>query len=432
MATTEKVYVGLDIGTTSISATVIGDDKVIKTYNMPSEADIEKGVQNVETITGKLLSLTDTIKSEYTNIAAIGITGQMHGIVYVDESGRAISPLYTWQNDFGDKLYAENETYCEAARRITNISAASGYGLITDYYLRSNRLVPEGAAKLCTIADYAAMVLTGRGSPLIHPTNAASLGFFDINKNAFITDALGKLGTDIKILPVIGNDSSLVGYYDNIPVHIAVGDNQASFIGALGIGEGSLLINVGTGSQVSLVCSDPEEIGEGIEIRPFVGGRYLKCYSALCGGSAYAVIERFFRSFLCAASGSYGEVYDLLAKIAQDHGEKDVPIVETTFSGTRTDPAIRGSITDISTENFTPANLIYGTLYGIADELYTAYQKMDRLESVKKLAASGNCVRKNPLLVQIIAKKFGCEPIISDNAEEAAAGAAKFAKSEIL
>ena len=31
-------------------------------------------------------------------ITSIGITGQMHGILYVDESGRGLSPLYTWQD----------------------------------------------------------------------------------------------------------------------------------------------------------------------------------------------------------------------------------------------------------------------------------------------------------------------------------------------
>ena len=141
------------------------------------------------------------------------------------------------------------------------------------------------------------MKLTGRKSPLIHPTNAASLGFFDIKKGAFITEALDKLGTDTDILPKIGNDFSIVGYYNDIPVHIAIGDNQASFIGTLGTDEGSLLVNVGTGSQVSLVCSEPEAVDEGFEMRPFVGGRYLKCYSALCGGSAYAVIERYMPDY---------------------------------------------------------------------------------------------------------------------------------------
>ena len=53
---------------------------------------------------------------------------------------------------------------------------------------------------------------------------------------------------------------------------------------------------------------------------------------------------------------------------------------------------------------------------------------MDGKNSFKKIAASGNCVRKNPLLVQIIAEKFGKTPVISENTEEAAAGAADFAK----
>ena len=430
MEITEKIYVGLDIGTTSISAAAVGNDKVIKTFNLPSEAGIEKGVQSVDKIINALFSLLKTVENEFKNIAAIGLTGQMHGIMYVDGDGSMLSPLYTWQNDFGDRLYGESETYCEAAKRITGIHTASGYGLITDFYLRKNELVPRGAAKLCTITDYAAMKLTGRKSPLIHPTNAASLGFFDIKKGAFMAEALEKLSTDTDILPDIGNDLSIVGYYNDIPVHIAVGDNQASFIGALGTDEGSLLVNVGTGSQISLVCSEPDTVEEGFEIRPFFGEKYLKCYSALCGGSAYAVIEHFFRSFLTAAAGSTDDLYDVLAHVAEGHDKNCHLKVNTTFSGTRADPDIRGSISGINTENFTPANLIYETLCGIADELYTAYLKMDDKKGFKKLAASGNCVRKNPLLIRIITEKFGMTPAISENTEEAAAGAAKLAKGE--
>ena len=68
----------------------------------------------------------------------------------------------------------------------TGISAASGYGLITHLYNLRNGLVPRDAVSLCTVADYLGMVLTGRKYPLVHVSNAASLGFLTSEKEHFI------------------------------------------------------------------------------------------------------------------------------------------------------------------------------------------------------------------------------------------------------
>ena len=91
--------VGIDIGTTSICAVVI-DEKgtLIKSITKNSEAFINspyewEKIQNVEKITALAESMLDELVDE--NTGAIGVTGQMHGIVYTDEGGNAVSPLYT-------------------------------------------------------------------------------------------------------------------------------------------------------------------------------------------------------------------------------------------------------------------------------------------------------------------------------------------------
>ena len=44
----------------------------------------------------------DVLLEEHGDPACIGITGKMHGMLYVDACGEAVSPLYTWQDGRGN------------------------------------------------------------------------------------------------------------------------------------------------------------------------------------------------------------------------------------------------------------------------------------------------------------------------------------------
>ena len=70
----------------------------------------------------------------------------MHGIVYVDNDGKAVSPLYTWQDNRGNLILNNNITYAEFLTDYSGYNLSTGYGLVTHFYI-----LPEGAVKLCTI-----------------------------------------------------------------------------------------------------------------------------------------------------------------------------------------------------------------------------------------------------------------------------------------
>lgn len=89
---------------------------------------------------------------------------------------------------------------------------------------------------------------------------------------------------------------TFLGEYRGRLVSVAIGDNQASFLGAVYDMENSVLVNIGTGGQIS-VLSDHCLMAENIEARPFVKGRYLLAGSSLCGGRAYAMLEKFFKTY---------------------------------------------------------------------------------------------------------------------------------------
>ena len=438
---------GLDIGTTTISAVVVGmeEREILKAYTIPNGSFIEtdlpwEKIQDPDKIMQKALGLLEEILQEHQDIGVIGLTGQMHGIVYLDENGKHISPLYTWQDGRGnipvEKILSEDpvpeDALSEAGRSICGIleeeygvKAHTGYGLVTHLYNCRNNLVPEGAAKVCTIMDYLGMRLTGRRTPLMHSSNAASLGLYDAKKNGFRADILQKAGADADILPEVTDDFISVGSYKGIPVSAAIGDNQASFLGSVENAADSVLVNMGTGGQIS-VLSDTYFTAKGIEARPFVKGHYLLAGSSLCGGRAYALLEHFFRSYAEAAGITGVDHYSVMGKILDEKNDGEKLKVNTTFSGTREKPEKSGSIKNIGTENFTPKALIGGVLEGMAEELYKMYRKIEKgLAGPKtRMVASGNGIRKNRHLQEVMSEKFGMGLELAKREEEAAYGAA--------
>lgn len=122
--------------------------------------------------------------------------------------------------------------------------------------------------------------------------------------------------------------------------------------------------------------------------------------------------------------------YAVMERLLEDRTEVEKLTVDTRFSGTRTDPERRGKIEDISTENFTPAALIYGVLDGMTEELYDMYHTIAAGTGQKKtkLIASGNGIRKNKWLQKIMSHKFQMALQLAEYEEEAAVGAVRSAE----
>ena len=124
------------------------------------------------------------------------------------------------------------------------------------------------------------------------------------------------------------------------------------------------------------------------------------------------------------ASQSQYEKMEQLARAGQQ--QKDRMKVNTTFNGTRVHPELRGSILNVSEENFTPEGLVYGVLEGMAAELYEMFRVIQEGTGIQAehLIASGNGLRRNPVLQEICSDMFGAVLTLADYREEAACGAA--------
>jgi sedoheptulokinase len=425
--------VGLDIGTTTLSATVLDSESgSVLASRTISHASMLPGpewamLQDPACIRELSIGLVEELCREYSPISAIGFTGQMHGIVYLDSVGEPVSPLYTWQDERCNLKTECGETYAERLTRITGQPVATGYGLATHYYNQLNGLVPGEARKIATIADCVGMWLTGEREPILHASNAASMGLFDIARVAFDEDALCLAGIDREILPRVAFDAVPIGNTrTGTTVSIAIGDNQASFAGSVRTGELGVLVNVGTGGQISVGTPSPI-IAEGCETRPGVEGGYLIVGSSLCGGRAYALLEDFFRETAVWMGAPDRNQYEWMNRAAAEALTcKDPLIVDTAFSGTRQNPCKRGSIANLSLTNFTPGSLCAGILSGIVEELHAYYRAILSVAdgTPRKLVGSGNGIRLNPVLRSLFAETFGMPLVIPEHHEEAAYGAA--------
>lgn len=205
------------------------------------------------------------------------------------------------------------------------------------------------------------------------------------------------------------------------------GDNQASVLGSVEDLANTVLVNIGTGSQVSFGTAHYVEAQGAIELRPYTEGLYLMAGAGLCGGRAYAMLEQFYREAAGAENDSFYELMESQAwDFLETYGKEAAWKVRTTFSGTRNNPRERGSITGIGIENFHPGAMTLGMLDGIVEELYEMYKEMCRITENRAthLTASGNAVRHNALLRTLIETRFRLPLEIPPYQEEAAHGAA--------
>ena len=428
-------FIGIDIGTTSISGVVLNLEKkkvesTCKIKNnswIESKYDWEK-IQDVHSIIKIVNDLLNSFLSKFCNIKGIGITGQMHGILYLDKSGNVLSPLYTWQDNRSKLMSKNNLSYIDRILSETGCKIFSGYGLATHYYNLENKLVPKSTKYISTIADYISMNLCQKKVPVIDYNNAASLGFFDLHKLNFDYSSLDKIGVDYKILPEVVSSGSIIGNFKNIcPVVCSTGDNQASILGSTKNVKESVNVNIGTGGQINVFNDKYVEI-DGIEIRTYFGQGYIQLGATLYGGRAYALLETFFkkttRFFL---NEEINDIYDKMDEVDSIlYGGKDRVKVDTRFEGTRADQSLRGSIKNISMDNFTPEGLIIGFQEGIAEELYYNYKIIENSLNFKpkQLVGAGNGIRKNKLIRFFLEKIFGFPVKLTKYTEETAVGAA--------
>jgi len=451
------MYIGLDIGTTSLSAAVLDIESgaLQAHHSMPNDAGSFPGPGRAELDMERLqrraveclAGLVAKAQVDPAHVRGVGVTGQQHGVAFLAAGSAPMRPAITWQDLRGqESVPGRDESYLqrmmvqaggvEAFRR-TGCLPAAGFLGVTLFWLHENNQLPTPPATVCFIPDAIVAFLTG-APPASDPTLAASSGVFDIVANQWDWALLERLELPRSLFPPPGvagqpvgglrpEIAAAAGLPAGLPVGVALGDNQASFIGSVQDPAHSLLLNVGTGSQIS-ARTDEFHFIPGLENRPFPGGHYLLIGGGLFGGRSYAYLLNFFRQVgeTLFDGASPDDLYTRMTALAAavspgSDGLRCAPF----FTGSRVDPSLRASFTGLSPDNFTPGHFARALLEGMAEGFAHFGEQMAPVIGERSpLVGAGNGVRRNRLLAEILARRFALPLHIPALAEEAAVGAA--------
>ncbi len=451
------MLIGLDIGTTSLSAVALdpATGRQLGHRTVANRAGSSPGSGLAELDLSRLFELTVQCLAGLVAqagltpaaVQGIGVTGQQHGVALIRPGAVPAAPAITWQDlrvqqplpGTGTPVL---ERFIAAAGgreafRNTGCLPAAGFLGPSLYWLALQDALPAPPVTACFIPDAVVSFLTGAAT-VCEPTLAASSGIFDIRANCWESTLLERLNLPARLFPPIGRAGDVVGglrrelaeeigLTPGTAVTIALGDNQASFIGSAQEPARSLLLNVGTGGQIS-ARTDSFHFIPGLENRPFPGGQYLLIGGGLFGGRSYAYLERFFQQVGAQLLDAElpADLYTRMTELATTvPAGSDGLRCEPFFTGSRTDPTLRASFSGLSPDNFTPAHFARALLEGMADGFYAFFGQMKPVVGTRPLlVGAGNGVRQNRLLARILARRFEKPLLIPSHTEEAAVGAA--------
>jgi len=449
---TDEYVCGIDIGTSKVAAVVIEAQtgRSVAAASREHHATVPglapgHDEQDVTKLLSAVFDATRNLpRDALSRVRAVGVTGQMHGVLVVDADARPLTHLVTWQDQRCDTEFLEELTHATGVS-----SLRTGFGAATLAWLKKSDRLPARSRTAATIHDFLVQRLCGLPRPVTDPTDAASWGLFDLTRREWQRGAWVACGIDGDLLPTVVPSGTCVGRVSReaadatglppgIPVAAALGDNQASLVTSLRghRPECVLALTLGTGGQLSAVMprgfEPPPDPEAQFEYRPFPGKRFAAVAAALCGGSAFAWLVDAVRNWteeLGLPVLDMDATYMLLDRLGQsvDGGGLDVV---PRFRGERHAPSERGSIHGITPDNFTPANLARSLATGIVRNLKEMLPAAC-FEGRTLVVGSGNAIRRLSLLRTAARDVLALPLEIPPATEEAATGAALLAKGSI-
>ena len=450
-----SVYIGLDIGTTHITA--LGLDVVsgemLATRSLPNASEITSAADKArgrsewdadEMIRIAWRAICDLVAKlpRPGQVDGIGVCGQMHGMCVVSGQLTPLTPFVGWQDQRGQEQPVPGaSSYVERANELApggDARLATGYMGLSLFWLAENGFAFPVGATATFVSDLAVAWLTSQ--PIVTDvTNAESSGVFRPCDQRWDADLISTLGLPPSLFAPIRRAPSIAGHlrYDlareagltaGIPVGVSVGDNQASFCGSVSDRAASVSLTIGTGGQLSAHTGEHRTDAE-LETRSYLDDGYLLVRAELCGGHAYALWREFFRHVSIALFGIAPppDLYDRMNALAAAAPAGSAGLrCEPTFTGSRSAPSQTGAWTGLTPANLLPGHMTRALLEGLIEIFGQHYRRMVRLGITgrDRLVASGNALRRNELLCQIAGDAFQMPVLIPAHAEEAAYGAA--------
>ena len=369
-------------------------------------------------------------------VKGIGLTGQMHGLVLLDENGMVLRPAILWNDQ---RTGAQCDTIRERLGRerliqITGNDALTGFTAPKIVWVQENEpqiwaktrhiLLPKDYVRYQMTGDYAMDKAGGAGTIL-----------FDLKARTWSPEVLEALNIPAEYLPVTveGPQESgtlsafaadMLGLPQGIPVFGGGGDQAASAVGTGAVVEGVVSLSLGTSGVVFATMNSPA-------IEP-QGRLHAFCHSV--PGKWH------FMGVMLSAAGSlrwYRDTFapnmgydELLAPCASVPAGSDGLLFLPYLTGERTpypDPLARGAFSGITVRH-TFAHMTRSVIEGVSFGLRDSFEllKDAGLKDIQQVRVTGGGA-KSALWRQILADIFNAEIVTVNTTEGAAYGASLLA-----
>ena len=373
-----------------------------------------------------------------SEIAAVGLTGQMHSSVFLDGKNKVLRPAILWCDQRTGKEVDEiHERFGgrDAFIELTLNPALTGFTLPKVLWLEKNE--PETYGKVRKILlpkDYVRFRLTGEFATDV--SDASGTSMFDVRSRDWSDEILKRMDLSPDLLPAVFESSEVTGAVtgdaasgtclaEGTPVVAGAGDQAASALSCGICIEGIVSVTLGT-SGVIFASTDTAKTTPGARLHSFChsvrGKWHLMGVMLSAGGSLKWFCDTFAAAEKEEAAKKGTSVYDLITAKAADvppgsQGALFLPYL-TGERAPHQDPDARGVFCGLSLTH-TKAHLARAVLEGVAFGL------RDSLELLRDAGIAINEIRlvgggaRSPLWRSIFADVFE-SPLSTVKVEEGA------------
>jgi len=426
---------GIDLGTSQVKALVmvpggdiLGRGRAGYRVVSPGEglAETDPAEWWRATVAAVREALADA--SADIEIAAVGVDGQMHGVVLAADDGNAVRPAILWLDRRAEAEAARyGELPAELTRPLGNQASAGMAGPMLGWLAAHEPDVLRRARWALQPKDWLRMRLTGLAAT--DPTDASGTLLFDLARYVWadgVIDALGLPGEKLppilrttevagQLLPTPANE---LGLTPGIPVAVGAADTAAALYAA-DLDAGWALLTVGTGGQ----WMAPEG-----EFRPVRNTNLFRSVDAGAAGGGFYRLAPVQNAGVALdwVRGVLGVTWQQLYDTAGRPWRADTPVFLPYLARERWDPATAGAWEGL-TLGHDRADLVRGAIEGVA---FLLRKRLDDLRAAghqPEAVLLGGGGATHPAWRQLLADVLALPLHPADTSWLSAAGAARVA-----
>lgn len=410
----KPTVLGIDLGTSALKILLIdaqanplgSSERPIVTFHPRSGDSEQNPVDWWTALDESMREMADTFPDAMSEVVAIGLSGQMHGLVCLDDRNRILRPAIIW-NDNRARIEADEAGSIPEIEAIAGLRPAPGLTACKLAWLdRNEPSLRQRLARITFCKDYLRLLMTG-----IHatdPCEAAGSLLFDEKRRTWSDFLLSRFGLAREMLPEVCEGPQVTGVLHSHlamrwglsgrPVVVAgAGDGAAGAIGIAAARSGRGFISIGTSAQIS-IAQDFFQPASGSGVQILAHGLPDLWYRA-------AALQSGASAIAWAARLAGTSVADLLAAVDHVDPTERNPVFLPYLAGERTphdNPDARGVLFGLLADHG-PGHFGRAVLRGLAFALADGYDALAPLGPMPtRLAIIGGGARSD-LLCRLVA-----------------------------